>query len=108
MPYSINTAKTLQWCYKMTSNRQNIQQSLDNLEQINKKQQNLMEELYNKKVQRDKQHNQLKLVLNHLSTRLKTMTNQKNKLKTVNQMLREKIKRLEDEFLTSPWQSQNK
>ena len=78
-----------------------IQQSLKNLERINEKKQNLIEVMYTKIAQQEEQHNQLNTVITNLSARLNTTTDLKGKLETENRMLRRKIRRLEDEFLSS-------
>ena len=80
---------------------QEIQQSLEKLEQINKNKQNLVEELYRKIVVLEEEQKQLNSVITNLSGRLEATTTLQGKLRTENNMLRRKIRRLEDEFLTS-------
>ena len=85
----------------MKLNLQDIQQSLEKLEQINKNKQNLVEELYRKIVVLEEEQKQLNSVITNLSGRLEATTTLQGKLRTENNMLRRKIRRLEDEFLTS-------
>ena len=85
----------------MKLNLQDIQQSLEKLEQINKNKQNLVEELYRKIVLLEEEQKQLNSVITNLSGRLEATTTLQGKLRTENNMLRRKIRRLEDEFLTS-------
>ena len=80
---------------------QEIQQSLEKLEQINKNKQSLVQELYRKTVGLEEEQKQLNSVITNLSGRLEATTTLQGKLRTENNMLRRKIRRLEDEFLTS-------
>ena len=80
---------------------QEIQQSLEKLEQINKNKQSLVQELYRKIVGLEEEQKQLNSVITNLSGRLEATTTLHGKLRTENNMLRRKIRRLEDEFLTS-------
>ena len=80
---------------------QEIQQSLEKLEQINKNKQSLVQELYRKVVGLEEEQKQLNSVITNLSGRLEATTTLQGKLRTENNMLRRKIRRLEDEFLTS-------
>lgn len=80
---------------------QEIQQSLEKLEQINKNKQSLVQELYRKIVGLEEEQKQLNSVITNLSGRLEATTTLQGKLRTENNMLRRKIRRLEDEFLTS-------
>ena len=80
---------------------QEIQQSLEKLEQINKNKQSLVKELYRKIVGLEEEQKQLNSVITNLSGRLEETTTLQGKLRTENNMLRRKIRRLEDEFLTS-------
>ena len=80
---------------------QEIQQSLEKLEQINKNKQSLVQELYRKIVGLEEEQKQLNSTITNLSGRLEATTTLQGKLRTENNMLRRKIRRLEDEFLTS-------
>ena len=80
---------------------QDIQQSLEKLEQINKNKQSLVQELYRKIVGLEEEQKQLNSTITNLSGRLEATTTLQGKLRTENNMLRRKIRRLEDEFLTS-------
>ena len=80
---------------------QEIQQSLEKLEQINKNKQSLVQELYRKIVGLEEEQKQLSSTITNLSGRLEATTTLQGKLRTENNMLRRKIRRLEDEFLTS-------
>ena len=83
----------------MKLNLQDIQQSLEKLEQINN--QILVKELYRKIVGLEEEQKQLNSTITNLSGRLEATTTLQGKLRTENNMLRRKIRRLEDEFLTS-------
>lgn len=75
----------------MNLDLQDIQQSLEKLEEINKQKQNLLEELYSKIIKQQEEQKQLKSVITNLSNRLEIAANLKEKLESENHTLRRKI-----------------
>ena len=75
----------------MNSDLQDIQQSLEKLEEINKQKQNLLEQLYSKIIKQQEEQKQLKSVITNLSNRLEIAANLKEKLESENRTLRRKI-----------------
>ena len=75
----------------MNLDLQDIQQSLEKLEEINKQKQNLLEELYGKIIKQQEEQKQLKSVITNLSNRLEIAANLKEKLESENRILRKKI-----------------
>ena len=75
----------------MNLDLQDIQQSLEKLEKINKQKQNLLEELYSKIIKQQEEQKQLKSVITNLSNRLEIAANLKEELESENRTLRRKI-----------------
>ena len=75
----------------MNLDLEDIQQSLEKLEKINKSKQNLLEEMYSKIIRQEEQQKHQKSVITNLSNRLEIATNLKEKLESENRILRRKI-----------------